>query len=48
MWRRYRNRGRLDDILDRYGEEDEEARDRRRGQFDTRRQQDEMEEKVRG
>lgn len=33
------HRGRLDDILDRYGDEDEEARDRRRGLFDQRRQQ---------
>lgn len=36
---RTEQRGRLDDILDRYGDEDEEARDRRRGLFDQRRQQ---------
>lgn len=36
---RSEQRGRLDDILDRYGDEDEEARDRRRGVFDQRRQQ---------
>lgn len=36
---RTEQRGRLDDILDRYGDEDEEARDRRRGMFDQRRQQ---------
>lgn len=43
---RYQHRGRLDDILDRYGDEDEEARDRRRGHFDTRRQMEEEDEQV--
>ncbi|KAM3574659.1 hypothetical protein VYU27_003385 [Nannochloropsis oceanica] len=39
---RTEQRGRLDDILDRYGDEDEEARDRRRGAFDQRRAQEGM------
>jgi DNA replication licensing factor MCM2 len=39
---RTEQRGRLDDILDRYGDEDEEARDRRRGVFDQRRAQEGM------